>query len=101
MNGPAPDGLMVQVRHDIPGTEIKAGHYVYAPREPGWTKGKGVYVVTAKQDDGSCPVVAIGFCDPLTKKGKLRKQVAIGGITFKTSEPGVRFYRVAQWGWTV
>ncbi len=100
MTAPNPEGYMVQVRHDIPGTEIKAGCFVYAQPEPG-LKDKTVYVacIPSGKGDGKWVPAAVGVIDPLTKRGTPRKKVSIGGITWNLGpSPYSRFHRMAHWG---
>ena len=88
--------LAYKLPWDVPGTEMKAGDVVFADPKPGWSGGKGMYVARVTWKKGETSTVGVGFCDPFTKRGKLRKRLVVGNFRFSPGD-NAQVHRVTTW----
>ena len=95
MTAPTLNGLLYTARGDIPDTEIKKGDLIYADPKPGWTT-PGIYIVIIDWKKFKSSVVAVGRCDPFTKRGKLRKRINVENFVIMPGD-GSHVHRVMYW----
>ena len=89
------NGLLYKAGRDIPDTEITKGDLVYADPKPGWTT-PGIYIVIFDWKKYKPSVVAVGRCDPFTKRGKLRKRINVESFCI-VPEDNSHVHRVMHW----
>ena len=95
MSAPTLNGLLYTVRGDIPDTKIRKGDLVCADPKPGWTT-PGIYILIIDWEKDKPSIVAVGRCDPFTKRGKVRKRINIEGFCIVPGDNS-RVHRVMYW----